>query len=219
MTVSRFGSQPISCAIQAIVQSVEQPKCAVHKVYVPCVLIVCVNCTHDPWWLLVAEITLRLLCLWFTIAQFGPEAAFKWNFLGDPEALFAFGMAEVVELAQVEDVAAEALPGKRPLPLDVSKLPMFKGDATDVSHLDSFLVALGRYFRVNADLLRVDPGDEIKLGVVAQCFPFGSIASIWYEQKLRLTRLTPLKPESALSFQLVKRFTQDIAVVGERPPR
>ena len=52
-----------------------------------------------------------------------------------------------------------------------SKLPTFKGDETDAQQLDTFLVALRRYFRVNQSSYAVDPEDKLKLASIAQCFP------------------------------------------------
>lgn len=67
------------------------------------------------------------------------------------------------------------------LPRDASKLPVFKGDNNDAAHVDTFLRSLRRYFKVNARSYAVDPDDELKLSTCGNCFPFDSIARVWFD--------------------------------------
>jgi hypothetical protein len=71
--------------------------------------------------------------------------------------------------------------GNRALPRDAYKLPIFRGEELDVQQLETFLIALRRYFRVNHASYANDPGDSIKLASIAQCFPLTSLARLWYD--------------------------------------
>lgn len=87
-----------------------------------------------------------------------------------------------------QDAVPTAPQGNRPLPRDVSKLPTLQGDEKDVQQIETFLIDLNRYCRINAACFRQYPGTPIKLGTIAQCFPFTSLARAWYDTAERSFR-------------------------------
>ena len=90
-------------------------------------------------------------------------------------------MSEHEDFNSGEEDEAQPPQVNLPLPRDASKLPTFKGDETDAQQLDTFLVALRRYFRVNQSSYAVDPEDKLKVASFAQCFPLSSLARLWYD--------------------------------------
>lgn len=85
--------------------------------------------------------------------------------------------------AEAANARGDAAPqvSNRPLPKDATKLPLFRGDAKDSAHVETFLRSLRRYFRANASSYRLDPNDVIKLSTCGSCFPTDSLARIWFD--------------------------------------
>lgn len=86
---------------------------------------------------------------------------------------------EAVDIEEEPELGPQV--GNRALPKDASKLPIFRGEELDVQQLETFLIALRRYFRVNHASYAIDPGDSIKLATIAQCFPLTSLARLCYD--------------------------------------
>jgi hypothetical protein len=85
------------------------------------------------------------------------------------------------EVQQQQEEAQEDQVRNCALPKDASKLPIFRGNEEDVPHLESFLKALRRYFKANRSSYACDPGDELKLATIGNCFPLHSLARLWFD--------------------------------------